>query len=97
VWLIVAIAAAAWMLAAHASRALLLLLAVPVALAALGFLQAREQTCVFHAVAGTRENDDGVVKLDPRARGDVIQRARRVALLSLAIAVGVAVVIYAVS
>jgi hypothetical protein len=93
-WVVVALIALVWMIAAHASRGMLLVLALPIALAALGFLQAREQTCVFHAAIGTRENDDGVVKLDPRARDDVKRRALRVAGLSVALAVVLAAAIY---
>jgi hypothetical protein len=87
VWSVITVIALAGMLAAHVSRSFLLILALPLALAALGFLQAREQTCVFHAALGTRENDDGVVKLDPRAAPEVKRRAWRVAVMSLAIAV----------
>ena len=97
VWSIIAIVALAWMVAAHASRSMLLVLVIPFALAALGFLQAREQTCVFHAAIGTRENVAGVVKLDPRAASDVKRRAWRVGVMSVAIAVVLTAAIYLVA
>jgi hypothetical protein len=94
VWAAIAIVGLVWMVATHASRTFALLLAIPVLFAALGFLQAREQTCVFHAITGTRENDDGVVKLDVRAREDVSRRARRVWLAAVASAAIVTAVVY---
>lgn len=96
-WSIIAVVALASMLVAHVARPLLLVLALPFAFAALGFLQAREQTCVVHAVIGTRENDDGVVQLDPRAAADVKRRAWRVSVSSVVIAVVLAAVIYLVA
>lgn len=93
-WLVVAIVALAWMFPAHVSRSFLLILALPLAFASLGFLQAREQTCVFHAALGTRENDDGVVKLDPRAAPEVKRRAWRVGAMSVVIAIVVTAAIY---
>jgi len=94
VWSVIAAIAAGWMLSAHVSRALLLLLSVPIFFAALGFLQAREETCVFHAINGTRENDDGVVKLDERAQPEVARRARRVWALSTAVTAGVLAIVF---
>jgi hypothetical protein len=94
VWTVIAIITLVSFGEAHVSRGWVLVLAIPIALAALGFLQAREQTCVFHAAVGTRENDDGVVKLDPRAAPDVKRRAWRVAALSIAIAVLVTAIVY---
>jgi hypothetical protein len=94
IWAAVAVVALAWMLFAHVSHGMLILLALPIALAALGFLQAREQTCVFHAAVGTRENDDGVVKLDPRARADVKRRAWRVGVSSVVVALVLTAAIY---
>jgi hypothetical protein len=97
IWLVMAIVALAWMFAAHVSRSFLLILALPLAFASLGFLQAREQTCVFHAALGTRENDDGVVQLDPRAAPDVKRRAWRIAAMSVVIAIVVTAAIYVVA
>ena len=97
VWTSIAILAVTWIDATHAPRKLLFLLVVPVLFAALGFLQAREQTCVFHAARGTRENDDGVVKLDQRASADVARRARRVWLTSIVAAVAVTAAVYLVT
>ena len=97
IWSVIAVVLLAWMLAAHASRPLLLILVIPFTLAALGFLQAREQTCVFHAAIGTRENDDGVVKLDPRAASDVKRRSLRVGVSSVVIAVVLTAAIYLVA
>ncbi|HEY4305825.1 MAG TPA: hypothetical protein VGM82_15235 [Gemmatimonadaceae bacterium] len=93
-WSVMTVVIAFMILMSHVSRAMLFVLALPIALAALGFLQAREQTCVFHAALGTRENDDGVVKLDPRARDDVKRRAWRVGVSSVAIAVVLTAAIY---
>jgi hypothetical protein len=94
VWSAVAAAALVWMLVSHAPRLTVLVLAIPVALAAVGFLQAREQTCVVHAMLGTRETDKGVVRLDPRDAPEVRVRSRRVLWLSTAWAVGITAVVY---
>ena len=92
-WTIVVVIALVVMLVKHTPPAWAIVLSLPIALAALGFLQAREQTCVFHAALGTRENDDGVVKLDPRVRAEVSRRAWRVGVSSLLIAVVVSALI----
>ena len=94
VWSAIAILGLTWIDAMHAPRQLLWLLVIPTLFAALGFLQAREQTCVFHAINGTRENDDGVVKLDARAKADVATRARRVWTVSIVVAVLVTAAVY---
>lgn len=94
VWGVVAVVALGVMIAMHVSRLLLLTLALPIGLSALGFFQAQEQTCVVHAVLGTRENDDGVVKLDPAQRAEVGRRARRVAAQSILAGLGGAAAIY---
>ena len=94
VWSIIAIVALAWMLRSHSSRVTLLALSIPIALAAFGFLQAREQTCVVHAMLGTRENDDGVVRLDPGDAPEVRRRSRRVIWQSLAWAAGITAVVF---
>jgi hypothetical protein len=94
VWTAIAILGITWIDAIHAPRKLLLLIAIPILFAALGFLQAREQTCVFHAATGTRENDDGVVKLDVRARDDVARRARRVWSMSIVAALVITAAVY---
>lgn len=44
VWLVVALAASAWLVARHAAGAAFALLAIPYFLAAIGWLQARERT-----------------------------------------------------
>ena len=97
VWVAITLIALAWMEATHASRKLLLLLVIPIMFAALGIFQAREQTCVFHAATGTRENDDGVVKLDVRAKDDVARRARRVWLMSIVAALVLTAAVYFVT
>ena len=94
VWGIVAVAALAWLLTSESPRTMLLLLVVPIALAAIGFLQAREQTCVVHAMLGTRETDQGVVRLEAQDAPEVRRRSRRVMWESLAWAIGITVAVY---
>ena len=93
-WAIAAVVAAGVLLAIHASRTTFLLLALPIAFAAFGFLQAREQTCVVHAMLGTRETDSGVTRLDAADRPEVRRRAWRVAVRSVAVAVLVTAAVY---
>lgn len=59
VFAIVSIAAAAILIAAGSPRWTRLLLFFPIALAANGFLQAREKTCVVLGAMGTRETGEG--------------------------------------
>jgi hypothetical protein len=94
VWLVIVVIALGWMLYAHVSRGALLFLAIPMVFAAAGLLQAREQTCVVHAMLGTRENDDGVLRLDPRDAPDVRRRAWRVGVQALATALVATIAIY---
>jgi hypothetical protein len=94
VWSAVAAAALVWMLVSHAPRLTMSALAIPVALAAVGFLQAREQTCVVHAMLGTRETDQGVVRLDPSDAPEVGVRSRRVLWHSIGWAVGITAAVY---
>ena len=94
VWAGITLIALAVMAVMDVSRTLLLLLAFPIAFAAFGFLQAREQTCVVHALLGTRESDDGVVKLDPRDQVEVRRRAWRVTIESIVAAVALTAAIY---
>lgn len=96
VWAVVAAVMLGWLIMSHSPRAMLLTLAVPIALAAVGFLQAREQTCVVHAMLGTRETDHGVARIDPGDASQVRTRARRVMWEAIAWAVGIVVVIYVV-
>lgn len=96
-WAAAAVIALVAMVAMHVPRTMLLFLALPIVLAGFGFFQAREQTCVAHALLGTRENDDGVVKLDPRDGPEVGRRARRVALQSIVVAVVLTAAIYALA
>lgn len=93
-WSIVALVALGWMLASRSPRALLFVLVVPIALAAVGFLQAREQTCVVHAMLGTRETDQGVVRLEAQDAPEVRRRSRRVMWESMAWAIGITAAIY---
>jgi hypothetical protein len=46
---------------------------IPFFLAALGFFQAREQTCVFFAAVGQRDLDGGAERIDDR---DELSRVR---------------------
>jgi hypothetical protein len=94
VWLAVAAVGVILNVTTNGSRTALLALSIPIWLAALGFLQAKEQTCVVHALAGTRETDNGVTRLDPRDLPEVRRRAWRVGVLSVVIAVVVTAVIY---
>jgi hypothetical protein len=79
----------------NAPRPARLLIAVPIGLAAAGFLQAREKTCVVRAALGEREvyERDGNTKLssDERTRArkqaiSVVLRSTMIALVAAAIA-----------
>lgn len=59
VFLVIAVAAAAALIAFDAPRPWRLVLAIPFALAANGFLQARERTCVVLSAVGRREIGGG--------------------------------------
>lgn len=59
VFLVIALAAAAAMIAFDVPRAWRLLLAIPFGIAANGFLQAREKTCVVLSAMGSRETEGG--------------------------------------
>jgi hypothetical protein len=60
------------------------LLAIPFFMGALGYFQAREQTCVFHAARSQRNMDSGPERLvDPRALALVRRQAARVWMRSV--------------
>jgi hypothetical protein len=72
-------------------------LALPIAVAAISFLQARERTCVVHAVLGTRENDDGVARLDAKLLPAVRRTSWRIAIQSAIVAAVATTVIYLIA
>lgn len=74
VWLVISLVATGSLLVFHAPRVWRLALVVPFALAAVGFLQAHERTCVALGVAGKRENPDGTFSDVPAAECPTINR-----------------------
>jgi hypothetical protein len=74
VFAIVAIVAAVILIATGPPRWTRLLLFFPIALAANGFLQAREKTCVVLGAMGTRETGDGGYERMSQAQCAVAQR-----------------------
>lgn len=94
VWLAVAAVGVIVNMWTNGSRTALLALSIPIWLSALGFLQAKERTCVVHALAGTNETDGGVTRLDPRDLPAVRRRAWLVGVLSVVIAAVVTAIIY---
>jgi hypothetical protein len=79
------------LLETHASRPWRLLLGVPVYLAAIGFLQARAQTCVSFARKGIRVMGDSRTGaeqvVDDGMRKAIASQARRVYLQTLSVTV----------
>jgi hypothetical protein len=71
---VVSIAAAAILIATGSPRWTRLLLFFPIALAANGFLQAREKTCVVLGAMGTRETGDGGYARMPEAECTIARR-----------------------
>ena len=74
VFALVSIAAAAFLVATGSPRWTRLVLFFPIALAANGFLQAREKTCVVLGVMGTRETGEGGYARMSEAECAVAQR-----------------------
>jgi hypothetical protein len=75
----VSIAAASWLLTSGAPRSWRIVVFVPVLVAALGFLQARANTCVALAARGLRDMDDGMETIaDPVELQQVKAQARQV-------------------
>jgi len=65
------------------------LTAIPFFLGALGFFQAREQTCVFFAAVGQRDLDEGAEPIaDPEALSRVRSQASKVWVLTVIATVG---------
>ena len=79
VWLVAAVVATVVLVQIGAPRWWRLMLVAPFALAALGFIQARERTCVFLGLADKRENADG--SYSPMPEEDCPQVKRRVSLM----------------
>ena len=57
-WLAIALAAFVTLVVVRAPRSYRVALAIPIGLAAIGFLQAREKTCIALCAAGQREPTD---------------------------------------
>jgi len=77
IWLAISIVAAGSMILLNSARSWRLVLFVPFAFAAVGFLQARERTCVALGMAGKRENPDGTYSNVPTAECPAIDRKVR--------------------
>jgi hypothetical protein len=83
--------------ALHAPRAWRLVLFVPAALAAIGFIQYRAKTCVHLAVRGLRNLDEGDEKItDFTVRLALRRRGERMVLLGGAVAAVVTAVAYVI-
>lgn len=74
IWLVISLVAAGSMILLNSARAWRLVLVVPFGLAAVGFLQARERTCVALGMAGKRENPDGTFSNVPAPECPAINR-----------------------
>jgi hypothetical protein len=84
-----------WVL--HARRGWRLVLFVPVALAAIGFIQYRARTCVHLAVRGLRNLDEGDEKItDFTVRLALRRRGERMLLLGAVVAAVVTVLAYVI-
>lgn len=88
VWLVCGVAAAVWLLASHAAREWRVFLAIPFALSAIGFLQARERTCVMLAAVDKREVHDprGYETVESSDRAPLRRRAVSIVIRSALIA-----------
>jgi len=75
---LVTVLTAAALIDSHASPLLRLVVVVPGMLAAMGFLQARAQTCVALAKQGIRVLGDEVERVDDRMSKAIAAQARRV-------------------
>jgi hypothetical protein len=85
--LIAGVIAAVVVVAMHLSREWRLLLFVPFAISAYGFLQAREKTCVLLAAVGKREvNDGSYADVADEERAILRRRALVIAVRSILIA-----------
>ncbi len=86
--LVIALALFAVLMVLGAPRSTRLVLVIPLGIAALGFFQAREKTCVALGAAGTREVEGaGTCPLPSAERGAVAARVTKVMLESLVAAV----------
>lgn len=80
----ITVAVATPLIAYDAARPLRLVVAIPSVIAALGFFQARAQTCVALAARGLRNMDDGDRPMDDEAQLRAVQaQSRRVYLEAL--------------
>lgn len=85
--LVIAVALFAALVLMGAPRIARLFLILPLGLAAMGFFQAREKTCVALGVAGKREVEGaGTCPLPDYERGAVGARVRKVVVESLVVA-----------
>ena len=75
VWAVIAVVATIALATSDAPRSWRLLLVVPFGLAANGFLQAREKTCVLLGALGKRETPDGAsYEAVPAAENAIVRR-----------------------
>lgn len=97
-WLILGVIVAAVLLARGATPAVLLTLAIPFSLGALGVMQARERTCVFLAALGAREKElSNEPTLDATALGAIRRRAWRLSTRAVASGVAMALLVAVVA
>ena len=74
IWLVISLMAVGSLIVFGAPRVWRLALAVPFALAAVGFIQAQERTCVALGAAHKRENPDGTLSEMPAEACAAINR-----------------------
>ena len=89
IWLVISLIATGSLIVFDAPRVWRLALVIPFALAAVGFIQAQERTCVALGAAHKRENPDGTFSDVPAQECPAINRKVasilvRVVLISLA-------------
>ena len=77
VWLALGAAYVAWLATRGASSAWYAASAIPFFLGTLGYFQARERTCVFLAVVGQRNLDEGAERIGDAAELERVRREAR--------------------
>lgn len=90
-WLIAGVLAAVVIVAMHLSREWRLLLIVPFAISANGFLQARDKTCVMLAAVGKREVNDGRSYADVAGEERTVLRRRAFVIVAQSLLIAAAI------
>jgi hypothetical protein len=96
-WGVVAIVGAVAAIATDAPRSWRLVLALPIAMAAVGFLQAYERTCVVLGAVNKRENADGTYSPMPDAECPGVRlQVKSIVLRVLLITAVATAIVYAI-